>query len=116
MRKDRRNSSVFETMFKNNMADFLIKIRENKKKKEGMLKQKQKLEANKHKTGKPLPPATTDSKLVKNYEVIMEIIDLVKEENVALDKAVNEIFNHNRFIRDKAIENEKKMKVLLNNI
>lgn len=45
-----------------------------------------------------------------------EIISLIKDENVALDSAVNEIFKHNRFIRDKTVENEQRIKQLLNYI
>jgi hypothetical protein len=57
-----------------------------------------------------------NSKLVKNYEIIKEIVDLIKEENMALDTAVNELFTHSRFIRDKTIENEKNLKQLLNQV
>ena len=39
----------------------------------------------------PLPPPSMTSNLVKNYGTFKEIVELIKDENVALDKAVNEV-------------------------
>ena len=103
----RRGSDVFGVLLKNRLANLLNKAKEEEKIEE-------KKEPEKVVPIIPLPPASTESKLYKNYSVISEIIDLIKEENVALDSAVEEIFKHNRFIRDKAIENEKRIKQLLN--
>lgn len=97
MRRDRRTSDVFENMLQNRMVNFLAKINENKKNKEGKLNNpnifnieeelkineaKKLIEKNSVLPIKPLPPSTTDSKLVQNYETIKEIIDLVNEENI----------------------------------
>ena len=102
----RRGSDIFGTLLKNRVSNLANKIKEEK-----VEVQK---ESPKVALAIPLPPASTESKLFKNYAAISEIIDLIKEENTALDSAVNEIFNHNRFIRDKANENERRIKQLLN--
>ncbi|CAI2370128.1 unnamed protein product [Moneuplotes crassus] len=121
--KDRRTSDVFEDMLQNRMVAFLNDLKEKKKKQQDektrKLKELEKVKTNPGMSNYQLPPSTIDEKhkkLLKNYGTIKEIVDLVKEENVALSQAISELYNHNKFIRDKTIENEEKIKRLLNKI
>jgi hypothetical protein len=64
----------------------------------------------------PLPPSATTTEIAQNYETIKDIIELLKEENSALDTAVNELFKHNTFIKSKSVENEQKLLRLLSSV
>lgn len=118
----RKNSDVFEMMMKNNAQLKLNKMLNDQKQKEINEKKRQeefkrkKVECAKVAAKVKLPDSTISSKLTANYSKMKEIISLIKDENVALDSAVNEIFKHNRFIRDKTVENEQRIKQLLNYI
>lgn len=60
-------------------------IEEEKKKKE----EEEKLKSQSKSASIPLPPSSTNSKLVQNYETLKEIVGMLKEESMALDTAVN---------------------------
>ena len=109
-------------MLKNNMMRKIIKINQEKKqkleedKKREIEKQKTKINSANVAPSVKLPGSTIQSKLTENYGKIKEIMSLLKEENSALDQAVNEIFKHNRFIRDKTVENERRLKQILSQV
>eukprot|EP00345_Euplotes_harpa_P008198 CAMPEP_0168355470 /NCGR_PEP_ID=MMETSP0213-20121227/24570_1 /TAXON_ID=151035 /ORGANISM="Euplotes harpa, Strain FSP1.4" /LENGTH=487 /DNA_ID=CAMNT_0008367687 /DNA_START=1477 /DNA_END=2940 /DNA_ORIENTATION=+ len=113
----RRGSDIFNTLLKNRLSNLNAKVKEEQKKKQELenkiKKEKEHLETQKVAPVSDLPIPSTESKLAKNYDVIKEIIGLIQEENNALNEAVESIYNHNRFIRDKAIDNERKLKQLL---
>ena len=80
------------------------------------MKEKEKLESAIVSPPIPLPPLTTSAQLAQNYDTIKDIIELLQDENSALDTAVNELFKHNSFIKSKSIENEQKLLRLLSSL